>query len=62
MGNKLQADQVEPVGPYVAVGADDPDVGEALALLAQFGHARDVGVVTREELEAIARIINIYTT
>ena len=54
MGNKLQADQVvQPVGPNVAVGADDPDVGEALALLAQFGHARDVGVVTREELEAI---------
>ena len=47
---KVQLDEVEPVCPYVSVGADDPDVGEALALLAQFGHARDVRVVTREEL------------
>ena len=47
---KVQLDEVEPVCPYVSVGADDPDVGEALALLAQFGHAGDVRVVTRQEL------------
>ena len=49
-GAKLQVDGVEPVRPYVSVGADDPDVGEALALLAQFGHAGDVRVVARQEL------------
>ena len=36
--------------PDVSVGADDPDVGEALALLAQLGHAGDVRVVPRQEL------------
>ena len=41
---------IEPVRPDVPVGADDPDVGEALALLAQLGHAGDVRVVAREEL------------
>ena len=52
---KVQLDEVEPVCPYVSVGADDPDVGEALALLAQLRHARDVRVVAREELHLRGR-------
>ena len=45
-----QHELVEPVRPDVSVCADDPDVGEALALLAQLGHAGDVRVVPRQQL------------
>ena len=45
----------EPVRSDVAVGTDYPDVGEALALLAQLRHARDVRVVAREELHLRGR-------
>ena len=46
---------IEPVRSDVAVGADDLDVSEALALLAQLRHARDVRVVAREELHLRGR-------
>lgn len=41
--------QDEPVRRELAVGADDPDVGELVRLLADLGHGADVGVVAGED-------------